>query len=547
MLSDKNLTVLTNIIGAVETGGQIYGKRRYNDYTAPYKNTPKEHTITLGWAQNYGHEAQKLIKMIYEASPEAFRAIDTAGIEKMLGKDWETLRWNPTQSQKQVLIKLIDSKIGHEMQDKLFIDKMKSIITECENTYTKDPAAVMMYCEIRHLGGKSAADRIFKRCNGNYSLENIMASLAADQKDKSSNNQVGDSKFWSRHVKCAQFIQEYADLGEKQKVMITAKDITICGHGSGTPSLKNLYTYSASRYSQKAPNGKRKGIVAVRRLKALTDAGRRKFVEAYKTILGRNTYNQNLREYVYKPYPKTGRYYSDCSSSICATFAKIGYNVPLLNTAGIYTSSLFETVPVTIKDGQIQNCEVLKVGDCILYRGNDPKRPQQIGHVEAVYSINERGESHTDDSTSVKTNVKKGQQWLNTNYGVLIKNVLGELLVTDGDYGEKTRWACLAVWKDLMNRKHGTKLTPSNKNFGDSCKKAAVNAVVAYGASGTFTYICSLILSAKGYYSGKMDAYCGDDLCKAIRAYEIEKKLTVDSSDPKKCECGPQVWYSLFN
>ena len=66
-----------------------------------------------------------------------------------------------------------------------------------------------MYCEIRHLGGKGAADRIFRRCN-NYSLSAILTSLRLDQSDKTSSNQVGDSIFWSRHQKCAEFIEKYA-------------------------------------------------------------------------------------------------------------------------------------------------------------------------------------------------------------------------------------------------------------------------------------------------------------------------------------------------
>lgn len=160
-------------------------------------------------------------------------------------------------------------------------------------------------------------------------------------------------------------------------------DIVICGHGSGTPSTKNMETYLSSRYNQFATNGLRKGLVAVRRLKQMSDA--KGFYDLYKTILGRNTYSQNLRQYVYTPYG--GRYYSDCSSSICATFQQMGYSVPLLNTAGIYTDNRFEDVPVKIIDGHIQNPDVLKVGDCLLFRGNDPGRPLQIGHVEAVYKI----------------------------------------------------------------------------------------------------------------------------------------------------------------
>lgn len=211
MLSKENLRILTNIIGAVESGGQVYGQRKYNAYAAPYTNTPKEHTITLGWAQNYGAEAQKLIQMIYDMSPSEFKAIDSNGAiyNALKGFDWVSKKWNPTADQKKTLIAIIDSPTGHECQDQLFEQLMTKFVADCESTYTKDVPAVMMYCQIRHLGEKAPTDRIFKRLNGNYSLDNIMASLTKDQNDTSSDNQVGDRKFWSRHVKCYEFIQRY--------------------------------------------------------------------------------------------------------------------------------------------------------------------------------------------------------------------------------------------------------------------------------------------------------------------------------------------------
>ena len=177
-------------------------------------------------------------------------------------------------------------------------------------------------------------------------------------------------------------------------------DITICGHGSGTPSLKRMDEYLASRYASKMANGLRKGVLYFMRLKALTDKKRQEFHDTYKTILGRNIYNQDRRTYVYTKY-KDGKYYSDCSSSGCATLREIGYSVSLLNTVGIYESTLFEKVPVNIVEGHITNPEVLKVGDAILFAGN-MSRPwaNYIGHVEWVYEIN--GEVPGGKTTTTK-------------------------------------------------------------------------------------------------------------------------------------------------
>lgn len=225
-MNSENYKVLSKVISAVETGGQVYGQGRYNDYTPPYKNTPNEHTITLGWAQNYGYEARKLVRMIFDRDKAAFRRTDTCSpsIESMLSRDWEALGWNPNSGQKNVLIKLISSDIGRTCQDELFAELMKKFVADCEATYTKDVKAVMMYCQIRHLGGIKAADRIFKRCKGNYSMDNIMEALKQDQYDTSSSNQVGDKIFWSRHQKCCEFISKYSipESGDKKGVIPTA-------------------------------------------------------------------------------------------------------------------------------------------------------------------------------------------------------------------------------------------------------------------------------------------------------------------------------------
>ena len=174
--------------------------------------------------------------------------------------------------------------------------------------------------------------------------------------------------------------------GKEKKMAVREKDITICGHGSGRPSLKNMEAYLSYRYGQLAANGKHKGLVKVMRLRTMDDAGRQRFQAAYKRILGRNIYSQPLRAYVYDKY-KDGRYYSDCSSSGMAAMQQAGYPISLLNTAGIYRSPFFEEVPIQINAGHILNPEALQVGDALLFAGSDPSRPLQIGHVEYIYEM----------------------------------------------------------------------------------------------------------------------------------------------------------------
>lgn len=169
---------------------------------------------------------------------------------------------------------------------------------------------------------------------------------------------------------------------------MTERDITICGHGSGTPSLKRLDTYLENRFQSKMSNGVRKGLLKVRRLKALDDRGRQNFHDFYKSILGRNAYSQDLRQYVYTPYK--GRYYSDCSSSGCATYQRCGIDIPLMTTADMLNSPMYTDVPVEILNGHILNPEELLPGDALLFAGNI-SRPslRYVGHVEYIYEMPE--------------------------------------------------------------------------------------------------------------------------------------------------------------
>lgn len=108
----------------------------------------------------------------------------------------------------------------------------------------------------------------------------------------------------------------------------------------------------------------------------------------YKSILGRNYYSQAKRDYCFKQY-KDGKYYSDCSSSISYCYKETGFGFGILNTAGMYQSQKMTTVPVEIKNGQIQNPEVLRVGDMLLFAGSDAGRAYAgyVGHVEMIYEI----------------------------------------------------------------------------------------------------------------------------------------------------------------
>ena len=203
-MTSKEQEVLINIIGAVESGGQIYGNRNYAAYAPPYHASSEEHTITLGWAQFYGGNANKLLNKIYKADP----SVVSSSLVSVLNKDWVATRWNPTSSQKQSLISAITSTAGKKCQDELFIEITEPVIKEAEK-YSSDAGVQIMYVEIAHLGGNSAAKRIFNKATKPYTVDGIFNTLMLDQKDTSNNNQVGDKIYQSRHECCVKWIKQY--------------------------------------------------------------------------------------------------------------------------------------------------------------------------------------------------------------------------------------------------------------------------------------------------------------------------------------------------
>lgn len=183
--------------------------------------------------------------------------------------------------------------------------------------------------------------------------------------------------------------------------------------------------------------------------------------------------------------------------------------------------------------------DYLLEGDILLCEGHHVATNLTTG--SKAGGTTEKPATNTKPGTLPDSNVKKGQKWLNSCYGATLENYLGEKLKVDGEYGTKSRAAAVCIWKDVVNRKYGTKLDPSNKNFLDSCKKAAKKAMIKQGASGTLAYLVEFILSAKGFYFGKMDASFGTDLTASVKSFQKEKGLDADGI------VGANTWYKLFN
>lgn len=531
-MNEHNLEVLINVIGAVESGGQVYGKRNYASYSPPYHSTPKEHTITIGWACCYGHEAQQLIQAIKDADLVNFFRLDSADIDNMLLHNWEALHWKPNTREKAAIIALIDSPTGHKVQDAMFAEKMEKLIDDCKRDYPgADVYAQMMYCEIRHLGGRGPVNRIFDRCQGDYSLDNIMAALVTDQRDTSSDNQVGDKRFWSRHVKCKQFIEEYAEpetpaeekgmtitqainaviataeaeIGYKEKA--SPKDLydkeKNAGSGNYTKYNKELHDLQPSNMDYPA---------------AWCDA----FVDFcfYKTFgaaLAREMLCGNFDDYTVQSaqyYKNRGRW---------TTTPARGHQIFFKNSQRICHTGLVKEV----SGGRVYTIEG-NANNAVRAKSYDINDDYIAGYGRPIYELAasimpEGDEDREPYPDSLRETIAKYQEFLNTYYRDLIQPVSG-ILTVDGEFGKKTRAASLAVWKYMANKYYNAGLTVGNDNFLSASKAAAEKMTDAeVKKHATLAEIRNALLAAKGF--------------RTVSEFRKAKGISTPGD----------TWYALFN
>lgn len=181
---------------AVETGGNIYGQCRYDDFTEAYTNSSIEYAITIGAGQWYATEAQKLLKRIYEAEPELWNSIDKAGLlEDVQTADWKCYNITEKSRKAACIIKIISSEVGIKCQDALMDEQMKIYVKEAEALGVTEPAGQAMCANFRHHGGYGAVTRILKKTKKPYTLDNLYAACQSD-----TGNQVGAYKYRQRFV-----------------------------------------------------------------------------------------------------------------------------------------------------------------------------------------------------------------------------------------------------------------------------------------------------------------------------------------------------------
>lgn len=196
ILTATQKEVIRKIIYAVETGGQVYGNVRYDDFTEAYANSSIEYAITIGGGAWYATEAQRLLKLIRTKNPTVFKKLDTAGIGIDLDtKNWATYKVQKGSDKAKCIQKIIGSATGIKCQDLLIDEQMQAYVDEVSTLCITDIQALLMCANFRHQGGLSAVKRILAKTQKPYTLNNVYKACQSD-----TGNQVGAYKLRQKMV-----------------------------------------------------------------------------------------------------------------------------------------------------------------------------------------------------------------------------------------------------------------------------------------------------------------------------------------------------------
>lgn len=222
-LTNAQKEVIRKILYAVETGGQVYGCCRYDDFTEAYTNSSAEHAITIGAGQWYATEAQRLLKLIRTTDSALFKKLDTAGIGTDLDSaNWSTYKLSKTSAKAKCIQSIIKSDVGIKCQDQLMDEQALKYINEAADLGVTDLDAQMMCCNFRHQGGSGAVTRILGKTTKPYTLDKLYASCKTD-----TGNQVG--AYRTRQEKVYSWLKQYVPptLTSNTTTTTTKKEVSI--------------------------------------------------------------------------------------------------------------------------------------------------------------------------------------------------------------------------------------------------------------------------------------------------------------------------------
>lgn len=216
-ITNAQMRVMLNVLGAVETGGQVYGKRDYSDFTSPYTNSGAEYSCTAGAYQEYGENLRQLLLKIQKEYPLTFKKYDTAGIASDLKRNWYfspyTVRKGSAKA--NAIVNIISARSsGRLVQDYRAMELIEEYLRDARGLGITNVCAALFAAECEHQGGYSAMKRIVQRASNKNSISSLYTSL---KQDSPYSNQIGALKYRTRHRLCRDWVTQHISASAKLK------------------------------------------------------------------------------------------------------------------------------------------------------------------------------------------------------------------------------------------------------------------------------------------------------------------------------------------
>lgn len=429
-ITDAQMQVLINIIGAVETGGQVYGQRRYNDYTNAYTNSSAEDSITIGAFQEFKNNAKALLQDIKDQYPKVFSKYDNADLASDLKKSsWSGYNPSKTSAKAKAIVNIISSEEGKKVQDQRIVKLLNQYITYAETLGITEIDALFEAANFVHQGGNSALKRIIGKTKKPYTLDNLYAACQTDI-----GNQVGAYK--TRQKKVYQWLKEYLPKASSNSktTTTTKKEVSIVSvnfnnyygkisnsggdenggiHG-GTAGdqtgnewcIRNWYNRPWSCVLRH-PNQEVRELIAELGIEA---ANNNKIgYDQYQ----RDTYWTQLQKAGYRPSKITVACEADCSAGVIANTKAVGYLLgisALKNIGASYTGNMRTAYKnagfqVLTDSKYLTSGDYLLPGDILLNDGAHTATNLGIGSKSGGSSSNSSSSS-SSSSGSLNTTAK---------------------------------------------------------------------------------------------------------------------------------------------
>ena len=237
------MDIMFNIVGALETGGQVYGQRDYANFINV--ETGAEVTATLGWSSFYGVHGKQYLQRFKQENPDLFSQLDQGGqVAPVLNIEWEATGWQANPTQKASIVDMLTTDQGKKLQDTMTAERLVAHWKKAASLYTDNMRAIAWYTNIAELAGEGVADPFFESLGGNYDSNHIYNTLITTWNRGGAT--IGASMYHRRHQLYKQWIEENYAADEK----VDLDNIEVTGAGRIDAGGSNPNSSSENRAGQ---------------------------------------------------------------------------------------------------------------------------------------------------------------------------------------------------------------------------------------------------------------------------------------------------------